>query len=300
MHDLRTNFDKMLDICKQKGKRFTNEQGNVPRPGVVPRFSDLEVIALSLTAESLSIDSENLLFCKLITDYKAEFPNLISRRRYNDRRKSLFALTERIRKSIVEVIDQHEDVFCVDSKPVEICRLSRSGRNNVGKTDCRKAPSKGYCPSQDRYYYGYKLHAVCGITGVIHAFDLTKAAVHDIHYLGDLKWELSDCTLIGNKGYLSKEVQSDLFETAQIRLEVPMRRNQIDFKPVFKPFRSFRKRIETLFSQLDDQFMLLRNYAKDVDGIFSRILAKITAATALQFINKLNNRPIGRLKHALA
>jgi hypothetical protein len=68
----------------------------------------------------------------------------------------------------------------------------------------------------------------------------------------------------------------------------------------FKPFRSFRKRIETLFSQLDDQFMLLRNYAKDADGIFSRILAKITAATALQFINKLNNRPIGRLKHALA
>ncbi|MBQ0160909.1 MAG: IS982 family transposase, partial [Bacteroidales bacterium] len=28
----------------------------------MPKFSDLEVIALSLTAESLSIDSENCLF----------------------------------------------------------------------------------------------------------------------------------------------------------------------------------------------------------------------------------------------
>jgi ACT domain-containing protein len=63
------------------------------------------------------------------------------------------------------------------------------------------------------------------------------------------------------------------------------------FKPAFKPFRKFRKRIEPVFSQLDDQFMLLRNYAKDVNGIFIRMLAKITAITALQYINKLNNNP---------
>ena len=42
-----------------------NELGNIPRPGVVPRFSDLEVVALSLTAEHLSIDSENNLFDRL-------------------------------------------------------------------------------------------------------------------------------------------------------------------------------------------------------------------------------------------
>jgi hypothetical protein len=107
----------------------------------------------------------------------------------------------------------------------------------VGKTDYRKAPSKGFCASQNRYYYGYKLHAVCGISGVIHSFVLTKASVHDIRYLNDLKWEMSDCTLLGdnastlrqssvttklsNQAYISKEVQLDLFETARIRLEVP-------------------------------------------------------------------------------
>jgi hypothetical protein len=111
---------------------------------------------------------------------------------------------------------------------------------------------------------------------------------------------MSDCTLLGDKGYISKEVQLDLFETANIRLEVPYRSNQKDFKPTFKPFKRFRKRIETLFSQLDDQFLLIRNYAKDVGGIFTRVLAKITAITALQYLNKLNNRPIGRVKHALA
>jgi hypothetical protein len=196
MHNLRTNSDKMLEICKQIGKGFTNIQGNIPRPGVVPRFSDLEVIALSLTAESLSIDSENLLFSKLESDYKGDFPNLISRRQYNDRRKYLFGLSDSIRKGMVELIDGSGNIFSVDSKPVEICRISRSSRNKAGRTDYQKAPSMGFCASQNRYYYGYKLHAVCSIKGVIHSFDLTKASVHDIHYLNDLKWEISDCTLL--------------------------------------------------------------------------------------------------------
>ena len=35
---------------------------NILRPGPVPRFSDLEVIALSMAAESEEMDSENCLF----------------------------------------------------------------------------------------------------------------------------------------------------------------------------------------------------------------------------------------------
>jgi hypothetical protein len=98
---------------------------------------------------------------------------------------------------------------------------------------------------------------------------------------------------------LSAAVQLDLFQTANIRLEFPMRKNQKNYKPQFPLFRRFRKRAETLFSQLDDRFMLIRNYAKNTTGIFTRILAKIAAATALQYLNKLNNRLIGQLKYAL-
>lgn len=75
------------------------------------------------------------------------------------------------------------------------------------------------------YYYGYKLHAICGLSGVIHSFDLTKASVHDIHYLKNVKVNYSNCTVIGSKGYISAQVQLDLFETTNIRLEVPYRCN---------------------------------------------------------------------------
>jgi len=299
MHNLSTNFGKFLDICNTFGKKFTNDKGNIPRRGVVPKFSDLEVIALSMTAEAHSIDSENLLFNKLQAEYRADFPNLISRRQFNDRRKMLFELKEKIRKCIAENIDESEDTYCVDSKPVELCKLSRAKRNKIGKTDFEKAPSIGYCASQERYYFGYKLHILCGIRGVVHSFDLTKAEVADIHYLQDIKTQISECQILGDKGYLSSEVQLDLFQTANIRLEVPMRKNQKNYVPQFYLFRKYRKRVETLFSQLDDQFMMTRNYAKDIAGVFVRILAKIAAATALQYLNKLNNRPIGKLKYAL-
>ena len=53
MHNFYAKYVKILDICKHFSKNLVNELGNVPRRGVVPKFSDLEVIALSLTAESL-------------------------------------------------------------------------------------------------------------------------------------------------------------------------------------------------------------------------------------------------------
>lgn len=51
MYNLYTKFIKVLEICKQFSEKLVNELGNVPRSGPVPKFSDLEVLALFLTAE---------------------------------------------------------------------------------------------------------------------------------------------------------------------------------------------------------------------------------------------------------
>ena len=65
-------------------------------------------------------------------------------------------------------------------------------------------------------------------------------------------------------------------------------------------FRKSRKRIETLFSQLCDQFMIRRNYAKSFDGFKNRILSEIRVLVVIQFINKLNNKNINNLKTCIA
>jgi len=52
------------------------------------------------------------------------------------------------------------------------------------------------------------------------------------------------------------------FESKQIKLKIRMRKNQYDYKKTSKHFQKEKKRIETLFSQLCDQFMIRRNYTK--------------------------------------
>jgi hypothetical protein len=301
MHNIKTNFDKILGVIKDILCGEINENGNYLRRGTKPRFSDIEVIALSLTAECLSIDSENYLFSKLNKEYNKEFKNMISRRQYNDRRKLLFEKVERVRKLMTERLNMHADVFAIDSMPIEICKLSREQRNKMGKESVHHSPDKGYCASQKKYFYGYKLHSVCSAAGVIESLDLTKASVHDVHYLKDVQQLFSNCIITGDKGYIGREHQINLFETAGIELEVPLRNNQKQQRPLIRILQKVRKRIETVFSQLCDQFMIQRNYAKSFTGFKSRILSKITGFTILQFLNKfIYNQPVGRVKHALA
>ena len=299
MHNFVTKFGKILEICKQFAGNRVNEKGNIPRRGVVPTFSDIEVIALSFTAEAFGIDSENYLFNRLENECPDAIANLISRRQFNNRRKLTSTLGEAIRQRVAKAIDDRESVFSIDSKPVKVCQNARAGRCAMGKADIGHAPAWGFCASQKLHYYGYKLHALCGISGVIHSYDMTAANVHDLHYLKDIKWEYHDCMIMGDKGYLSASVQLDFFQTANITLDVPYRLNQKDWKPPTWPYKRFRKRIETVFSQLNDQLMMIRNYAKQPDGLFTRVAAKVAAFTMLQYINFLNHRPIGQVRYAM-
>lgn len=79
---------------------------------------------MNLTSEAMGIDSESNLFIRL-SEYKDKMPNLISRRQYNDRRKTTSTLCDTIRKRIAEKIDGGEEYFCIDSKPIEVCRVAR-------------------------------------------------------------------------------------------------------------------------------------------------------------------------------
>jgi hypothetical protein len=128
---------------------------------------------------------------------------------------------------------------------------------------------------------------------------MTAASVHDLHYLKDVQWEYHDCMMLGDKGYLSTEVQQNLFDIANITLEVPYRLNQKNWRPPSWAYKKFRKRIETVFSQLNDNLLMIRNYAKQTCGLFTRMAGKIAAMTFMQYVNFVNHRPIGQIKYSL-
>lgn len=90
-----------------------------------------------------------------------------------------------------------------------------------------------------------------------------------------MKTQLHGCVLVGDRGYLSRQYQQDLFDATAIR-------------------------IETLFSQLCDQFMIRRNDAKSLQGLLARMLSNLTALTLIQWLNIRNGIRLNNIKIVIA
>lgn len=172
MNNFLSKFEKILEIVKQFETK-SNFLNQIRRP----RLSDIELIAVDLTAESFGIDSEHQLFRELPEAISSK----IERSVYNRRKRKLFFVKERIHKALSEKLIGSENYFIVDSMPLEVCKLSRSSGAKICKEDYLTSPSKGYCTSQKMNFYEYKLRTVCSLGGVFCNFELTAAVVHDIH-----------------------------------------------------------------------------------------------------------------------
>ena len=276
MNNLIQNYKIILkELTKISGHIKTTKQIRLPK------MSDLELVALNITAEYMSINSELQLFRCIsgtVLDGKIE------RSVYNKRKRKLLPYIEKIRETLSGKFADFTDVFIVDSTPIEICKISRANRSAICTTDEIK-PSFGYCAAQKSRYFGYKLHAVCDKNGIFHSFDFSPANVHDVNYLNDIKENFQNCLLIGDRGYISKEIQMDLFNYSRINLSVPMRKNQHDFVEFSRMKSKIRKRIETNISQLCGQFTINTNFAKTFQGLATRIVSKITSFTMIQYLN---------------
>ena len=194
MSNIVKNYEKVLEVINTLELPI-NQQVKAGRKA---KMSDIEVVALSLTAEYMSIDSENSLFKQLKSEPVA---NLIERSQYNKRRRKLFEFSELLRVQLYSRFNEFEDYFVIDSMPLEVCKMARHTRVKVCREIFETAPDKGFCASQNSWFFGYKLLGVCAVTGVFQSIDLTKVSVHDVHLLQGIKSQISDCVLLGYNGY---------------------------------------------------------------------------------------------------
>jgi len=102
MSNIVKNYFRVLEVISSLGCELEYKSG----VGRKEKMSDLEVVAMSLTADFMSIDRENSLFKQIS---KAEIPNLIERSRFNKRRKKLFLFSEQIRIKLASDFLEFED-----------------------------------------------------------------------------------------------------------------------------------------------------------------------------------------------
>ncbi len=115
MHNLATNFDKILEISKLALAEYLLPNGNFFAYRHLPKLSDIEVVALPITSEALGIDSENLLFSKLKSEYSREFPNLTDLCNYNRRRKKLQDYIALVAQPVSKIINPDNNQLIIDS-----------------------------------------------------------------------------------------------------------------------------------------------------------------------------------------
>jgi hypothetical protein len=185
----------------------------------------------------------------------------------------------------------NESTFIVDSTPVPICRTVRAPKLRIIKDDVDFQPAYGYQAIDKTRYFGFKLHLLVSSVGRIKNHILTPANVHDIRVAEDLvEAFLKDCNLLGDKAFFSEPVQLSLFESCKVTLKTPKKKNMKTLSEWNKGDARTRKIAETVFSQLEDQFLIKRNYSKSFLGYHTRLSSKIAAHTMLQYLNMPANK----------
>ena len=101
-------------------------------------------------------------------------------------------------------------------------------------------------------------------------------------------------TAPGDKAYRPAAVRALLAWHNDLGLLTPKRRNQRAQLPaaLTAAINHFRQIIETVNSQLVEQFQLQRNRAKSVSGLCARVQAKLAAHTLGLYLNYLHGRPL--------
>src|SRR5258708_38179233 len=125
MHNIRTNFSKFYGICKELFEKEVNSRKNFQFYPVLPKMNDLKIVSLACCMEALSIDSENLLWSKLKTDYVSLFADLIDRSRFNRRRKRLVGFIMQVQQHISSRLENLSQTMVIDSIPVPVIKMAR-------------------------------------------------------------------------------------------------------------------------------------------------------------------------------
>lgn len=154
----------------------------------------------------------------------------------------------------------------IDSLPMPLCAPVRNLRAKALKS----LANIGYNATKKVHYYGFKGSFEVGNNGLVLAYTITKASIHDIKMVKTLLHEYSSPQVLADVGYLSKTLKADLLKQ-QINFWTPVRHNMPQPKQDQRLLNRLRRRIETTFSQLVNLFDIERFRVWSLTGFQSRL-----------------------------
>ena len=264
------------------------------------KMSDSEIITLSICGELAGIDSENAWYSFVKRNYRHLFPRLCSRTRFNRTRRALLQVTELLRQKLTHSFPiQTSRYFVIDSFPLPVCKFGRARYCRSFRVD---GANYGKCPSKKETYFGFKVHALITIEGYITAFEITPASVDDREGLRDFAENHLCLTVLGDKGYTGEQLWEDMQEKGICLMSLKPSNHKNNWpKEVRQVIFRFRRRIETVFSQLSEQLNAEKVLAKSFRGLCTRLQNKILGHNLCMAFNSIFREPcdIGKIKHLI-
>jgi hypothetical protein len=262
------------------------------RPGPAPACSDPELVTMALVGETKGWDQET----ELLSEWAAHrdlFPRQPSRTRFNRRRRALQGAINELRRLLLGLLDLAQDRQCVlDSLPIPVIRFHLVPGANRGAWQAYEARF-GKVPSKKITIFGYKLYLLVTLSGVILDFVLAPANVVEVQVGEELLVEHTDLDAVGDKAFISAPLAARLWEENRVRLITLPRRNarQPAPAPLRRLVNGARQIVETVTSQLAEQFSIEVNHAQSFWGLTARLLTKLTAHTLCVHLNRLRGTP---------
>jgi hypothetical protein len=261
------------------------------RPGPAPLCSDSELLTMVLVGECRGWVVET----EMLSNWRERrhlFPIIPSQSRFNRRRRHLLQAFNLVRRVVLQMLDLAQDRQCViDSIPVPVVQFylvpsSTGDWRAYGATF-------GKVPSKKQTIFGYKLHLLITLGGLILDFELAPANATDLEVGFELLSAHTALEVLGDKGYISADKAAELWRHNRLRLRTLPRRNQKKQLPkaMRRLFNAIRQVIETVNSQLSEQFYIEINHAHTFWGLCTRLISKLTAHTLCIYINRLLGKP---------
>ena len=197
-----------------------------------------------------------------------------------------------IRRILLSWLDLAQDRQClIDSLPVPVVQFYLVP-SSTGDWKAHGARF-GKVPSKKQTIFGYKLHLLVTLGGVILDFELAPANATDLAVGFELLSQHTDLEVLGDKAYISAPKADELWQGNRLRLQTLPRRNQKTqvLPEVKRLFNAVRQIIETVNGQLSEQFNIETNRAHTFWGLCARLYSKLTAHTLCVYINRLLGRP---------
>ena len=267
-----------------------------PPVGISPRISDAELVTLAVLQALLGFTSEARWLRFAAVQLGHLFPYLPGQSGYNKRLRRLAGtLTWLIRQLAVDTSIWADDVWVVDSTPIECAR----SREAVRRSELAGWAEYGYCASHSRYFWGLRLHLIATLHGLLVSLALSGAKADERQVLLDLLG--SDPALVSShpgqilitdKHYYGRRFEAELADAGLTLLRQP-RRGEPD-RPGASLFKPLRQTIESIFDTLKGQLDLELHGGHTPGGVLIRVLQRLLALTAAIWHNDHTGQPVRR------